>query len=180
MSYTPKKNQFIVEGANLTSGFGSGTISSMLEDSVGVQWNNFNGGTYTITDGIGRVPHGSGYTQTHSLPVGNYTFDCEIVIEVTATGQGNRLRIFNHTGGTTPAMTGNINSTVFSNNATIERTFSEYSIGSDDYITNRIKFDLEVTSANQTGMVLAYHKNANGTPAFTEVPNFKLVITKVD
>ena len=174
-----QKQQFIVEGANLTSGFGSGTISSLLENSVNSNFNNFTGGTYEIYDGIGRVTHGSGFGMTHSLPVGYYTFDLIIVIEQNSTGNGNQLRIFNQTGGTIPAMTGDKSSTVFSDNTTINRSFTEYSIGSSDYISNRISFDLEVTQANQTGMVLAYKRNGN-SPDFSSVPYFKLVITKVD
>lgn len=175
-----QKQQFIVEGANLTSTFGSGTISSLLENRINSNFNNFSGGTYEIYDGIGRVSHGSGPGMTHSLPVGHYTFDLKIVIEQNSTGEGNLLRVFGQ-GGTIPAMTGGVSSTVFQNNTTINRSFTEYSIGSNDYISNRISFDLEITQANQYGMVLAYtwtgdHDYAN----FSSVPYLKLVITKVD
>lgn len=176
-----QKQQFIVEGANLTSGFGAGTISSLLENSVNSNFNNFTGGTYEVYDGIGRVSHGSGNSTSHSLPIGNYTFDLKIIIEQNTTGDGNLLRIFGHSGGTSPDMTGAVSSTVFLNNATIDRSFTEYSIGSSDYISNRISFDLEVTQANQTGMTLAYtYTSGYYGPNFASVPYLKLVITKVD
>ena len=164
MSYEPKK-QVIVEAKNLTgSAWNYGSIGYIFEPAGNGNNHWHTGGTFTITDYVGLVQVGGYY----ALPIGTYDVNTEAVIEVSATGHGDTFTFGNITG-TSPSLAYN----QLNSNATIVRSFSEYSLGSKDYVSTSLQFELEIT--NPQGILQAMYANV-----IEDVPYMKLVFTKIN
>ena len=136
MTYRPKK-QIICEGKDTSFGL------YIFDEIVGhpdYDGNNYfaTSGTYTIEDGIGLVNVG-GFGR--ALPVGKYWFYAEAILEVSASGHGDTYSFGNITG-TTPSLAWN----QLNANPDVIRDFTEYTIGSNDYVRTSISFELEVTN----------------------------------
>ena len=136
MTFSPKR-QIIVEAKNLTgSAFSYGLMLYIFETSASTNyW--ITGGAWTIRDEIGLAT----ISGMKGLPVGKYAVDAEAVIEVSASGYGDTFTLGN-ISGTSPSLAYN----QLNSNATIVRSFSEYSLGSNDYVQTSLRFDLEVTT----------------------------------
>ena len=131
MSYTPEK-KIIIESENLTGSFNYGQISYWFKDGT------IDSGATTVNDGIGIVnptsENGAG------LPVGKYWIDWEVVLEVSASGYGDNLTI--QTPGTNNGLSPLLNYNTLNANPDIIRNFTEYTIGSSDYLRAKIEFEL--------------------------------------
>lgn len=166
MTYSPKK-QIIVEaqGLTTTSSFSGGVIAYLFEPIPSSTNYWVTGGSSTISDNIGLV---SVSGQGQALPVGIYEVNAEAVIEVNASGYGDTFT-FGNISGTTPSLAYN----QLNSNVSIVRSFSEYSIGSSDYVRTSLRFDLEVT--NPQGLLSPQYANQ-----IASVPFLKVVFTKVN
>ena len=164
MTFSPNRH-VIVEAKNLTANaFSYGTMLYIFQTSA--SGNNYwiTGGAWTINDEIGLVS----VSGSPSLPVGNYAVNAEVVIEVSASGYGDTFTFGNITG-TTPSLAYN----QLNSNATIVRSFSEYSLGSNDYVKTSLRFDLEVTTPQ--GLLSAQYANV-----VDSIPYMKIIFTKID
>lgn len=167
MSYSPKK-QIIIESKNLTGPFSYGDISYWFNSAA----QGYTGGTNTINDGIGIVNASS--TSHAGLPVGKYWIDYEVVLEVSASGYGNDLTLVSQSSSVT-SLTPSLNWNQFNSNPDIIRGFTEYTIGSSDYLRASLKFELDVNSIqNHTNF-----RATLGTAVIDSVPYQRIIITKL-
>lgn len=165
-----EKQQVIIESYNLVRQFGFtyGQISYLFQAANDGVQHPFSSGTYEIHDGIGLKPIQAGSDINYALPIGIYNVNATAIIKVSATGHGDSF-FFGSITGTTPDLSGS----QLANNVGIFRSFTEYSIGSDDYVRTNLQFDLEVT--NPQGLLAANYANVIDEVSFMEI-----VFTKID
>ena len=165
-----QEQQVIIESYNLVRQFGFtyGQISYLFQAANDGVQHSFSAGTYGIEDGVGLISIQAGNQVNYALPIGTYNVDATAIIKVSATGHGDTFS-FGSITGTTPDLSGS----QLANNPNIFRSFTEYSIGSNDYVRTSLQFDLEVT--NPQGLLAANYANVVDEVSFMEI-----VFTKID